>query len=99
MKVKEVKRCHCCGAWMYRWYKTCGEGIETMSIETEKGRILKSVLLEFKRRGDLLRDVACSGVEFDGHRDYVVVQIDRDIWEKLERYRIQGETECNSKTT
>lgn len=56
-----------------------------MSVETQKGRILYSILLEFKARGDLLREVACSGVEFDGHRKYVVVQIDRDIWEKLQK--------------
>lgn len=56
-----------------------------MSTETEISRILESLALEFKARGDLLREVACSGVEFDGHRKYVVVQVDRDIWEKLQK--------------
>lgn len=56
-----------------------------MSTETEISRIIELLALEFKARADLLREVACSGVEFDGHRKYVVVQIDRDIWEKLQK--------------
>lgn len=58
-----------------------------MSTEAEISCILESLALEFKARGDLLREVACSGVEFNGHRNYVIVQIDRDIWEKLQEYR------------
>lgn len=61
-----------------------------MSTETEISRILESLALEFKARGDLLREVACSGVEFDGHRKYVVVQIDRDIWEELQEEYCNG---------
>lgn len=56
-----------------------------MSTETQIDYILESLALEFKARGDLLREVACSGVEFDDNRKYVVVQIDRDIWEKLQK--------------
>ena len=32
---------------------------------------------------DLLQDIAHSGIEFNGHADYVVVQIDRDVWERV----------------
>lgn len=56
-----------------------------MSTETEISRILELLALEFKARGNLLQEVACSGVEFDGHRKYVVVQIDRETWEKLQK--------------
>lgn len=61
-----------------------------MSVETEKGRILHSLLLEFKARGDLLQEVACSGVEFDGHQKYVVIQIYRETWEKLQKEYLNG---------
>lgn len=33
---------------------------------------------------DLLREVACSGVEVDDKRlDYVVLQVDRETWDRI----------------
>lgn len=34
---------------------------------------------------ELIEHVAHSGVEFDGQKDYIVVQIDRDIWQQIQK--------------
>lgn len=34
---------------------------------------------------ELIEHVAYSGVEFDGQKDYIVVQIDRDIWQQIQK--------------
>lgn len=34
---------------------------------------------------ELIEHVARSGVEFDGQKDYIVVQIDRDVWQEIQK--------------
>ena len=56
-------------------YEWCRKHIPTGTMaETEIARLVA-----------LLREVAQSGVEYDGARNYVVVQIDCDVWERVQR--------------
>jgi hypothetical protein len=49
---------------------------------------LAEALRLLREQGELLRDAACAGVEFEDPRiGYVVVQIDRDTWAELAPYR------------
>jgi hypothetical protein len=47
-------------------------------------------------KNSLLCDIAESGVEFDDERiPYLLVQIDREVWEKTQRFRaVQDEKTC-----
>ncbi len=46
---------------------------------------------ELKRLRGLLREVASSGVEYDGNPKYVVVQVDRKLWQELKESRLDME--------
>lgn len=57
-----------------------------MSVETEKGHILASILKEHHALKELLKELANSAVSFDDERiGYVDVQINRETWEKLQK--------------
>lgn len=57
-----------------------------MSVETEKGRILASILKEHHTLKELLKELANSAVGFDDERiGYVDVQINRETWEKIQK--------------
>lgn len=58
-------------------------------VETEKGRILYSVLLDYKIRGDLLQDLARSAFTVEDREwlGKVIIQIDKDVWQRLQEYK------------
>jgi len=46
---------------------------------------------------DLLQDISMAGVELDDRRmSYVVVQIDRAVWQRVQGYK-PGDPECQEK--
>jgi hypothetical protein len=60
-----------------RTYKSHRKQYRTATLEAE---------LRYLR--EILRDVACSGLEFEDARlSYVVVQVDRETWARLQAFR------------
>ncbi len=47
----------------------------------------RALIAEVEQHRELLRDLATSGIEYDGVVPYLVVQIDRGTWDELKAWQ------------